>query len=309
MRARDQAAPNTNSYVNKKPTAEVSEDEWHQTALRIGLYFGTFDPVHENHISVAKYAIENHNINHIVFIANPDNRFKPFVAPLADRVALLEARVALENKGPLGEQMSVYRHLRPDQLMNWQGRAIVNDAVKTQWADKGVTIKTVQIMGQDSFEEQTAQNALALRHVRDQLRRNLLIFPRSGGVKHIAVTSDLRSIVEIAALYRDPFPFSSTDARQAIGKGETPVPKGDVAPGKSAVCIHPVVLELIAARKLYQPITASPDKTVILLIGGPGCGKGTLGKFIASTFKTAHYSCGDYYRASCVCVISKQYQY
>ena len=67
--------------------------------------------------------------------------------------------------------------------MNWQGRAVVCDAIRTTWAERSGSVKMYQLMGQDSFEEKSTQEALALKHVRDYMRRTLLVFPREGGRK------------------------------------------------------------------------------------------------------------------------------
>ena len=44
--------------------------------MNIGLYFGTFNPVHNGHINIAKYIISNTDIDKIVFVLTPQNPIK-----------------------------------------------------------------------------------------------------------------------------------------------------------------------------------------------------------------------------------------
>ena len=42
----------------------------------IGLYFGSFNPIHNGHLMVANYAIEHFNLDEVHFIVSPQNPFK-----------------------------------------------------------------------------------------------------------------------------------------------------------------------------------------------------------------------------------------
>ncbi len=41
--------------------------------MKIGLYFGTFDPIHLGHISIANFLINNDFLNEVWFIVTPQN--------------------------------------------------------------------------------------------------------------------------------------------------------------------------------------------------------------------------------------------
>ena len=43
---------------------------------QIGLYFGSFNPIHNGHLMVANYAIEHFNLDEVHFIVSPQNPFK-----------------------------------------------------------------------------------------------------------------------------------------------------------------------------------------------------------------------------------------
>lgn len=62
-------------------------------AKRIGIFSGTFDPVHKGHISFALQAIEAAGLDEVVFIPEPRPRHKQDVTHLGHRVAMLEIAI------------------------------------------------------------------------------------------------------------------------------------------------------------------------------------------------------------------------
>ena len=43
---------------------------------KLGLFFGSFNPIHNGHLMVAKYALENKELDSVFFIVSPQNPFK-----------------------------------------------------------------------------------------------------------------------------------------------------------------------------------------------------------------------------------------
>ena len=66
---------------------------------RIGIFSGTFDPVHAGHVAFAQAALAACRLDRVVFAPEANPRAKPQVAPLEHRVAMLE--LALEGKADL----------------------------------------------------------------------------------------------------------------------------------------------------------------------------------------------------------------
>ena len=62
---------------------------------RIGLFGGTFDPVHTGHLTIARQAAQEACLNQVIFIpaADPPHKKKPGAA-YGHRVAMLEAALA-----------------------------------------------------------------------------------------------------------------------------------------------------------------------------------------------------------------------
>jgi nicotinate-nucleotide adenylyltransferase len=63
--------------------------------MRIGLYGGSFDPIHLGHLLVAEAACEELQLDRIVFIPAARSPFKPTHAPAPDHLRLRWLRIAL----------------------------------------------------------------------------------------------------------------------------------------------------------------------------------------------------------------------
>jgi nicotinate-nucleotide adenylyltransferase len=63
---------------------------------KIGIFSGTFDPVHNGHISFCLAAMETAGLDRVVLLPEPEPRRKAAPAPLAHRRAMLELAVAAE---------------------------------------------------------------------------------------------------------------------------------------------------------------------------------------------------------------------
>lgn len=67
---------------------------------RIGIYSGTFDPVHAGHIAFARQALERAGLDKLFFLVEPRPRRKQGVRALEHREAMV--RLALKNYEELG---------------------------------------------------------------------------------------------------------------------------------------------------------------------------------------------------------------
>ena len=64
--------------------------------MKIGLYFGSFNPVHNGHMSIANYFLEFTDLNKIWFVLSPQNPFKEKNTLLEDNERLELLNLALE---------------------------------------------------------------------------------------------------------------------------------------------------------------------------------------------------------------------
>ena len=66
-------------------------------AKKIGLYFGTFNPIHVGHLIIANHLVENSDLDEIWLIVTPHNPHKKKKTLLEDHHRLTMVRIALED--------------------------------------------------------------------------------------------------------------------------------------------------------------------------------------------------------------------
>ncbi|MBN2893706.1 MAG: nicotinate-nucleotide adenylyltransferase [Bacteroidales bacterium] len=65
--------------------------------MKIGLFFGSFNPIHIGHLALANYFVEYSDIDKLWFVVSPQNPFKERKTLLADNQRLYMVRLAIEN--------------------------------------------------------------------------------------------------------------------------------------------------------------------------------------------------------------------
>jgi nicotinate-nucleotide adenylyltransferase len=68
--------------------------------LKIGLYFGSFNPVHIGHLAIANYIVEYTDINQLWFVVSPQNPLKTKANLLADyhRIEMVNRAIEDDNR-------------------------------------------------------------------------------------------------------------------------------------------------------------------------------------------------------------------
>jgi nicotinate-nucleotide adenylyltransferase len=63
---------------------------------RVGVFGGTFDPPHNGHLALARAALQQLNLDKILWVitADPPHKRGSFISPAADRLALVKAAIA-----------------------------------------------------------------------------------------------------------------------------------------------------------------------------------------------------------------------
>lgn len=128
--------------------------------MRIGLYGGSFDPVHIGHLLVARAALEELALDRLVFIPAAQSPFKPgsVPAPAAARIRMLRSALAGEpffqvddvelRRGGVSYSVETVRHFaraHPDATLFW---LIGADHVPTlpQWREAGAMAELVEFI-------------------------------------------------------------------------------------------------------------------------------------------------------------------
>ena len=57
--------------------------------MRLGVFVGSFNPVHEGHIKVVNYLLDNNYVDKVLLLATPDYWEKKALTPIEDRVQML----------------------------------------------------------------------------------------------------------------------------------------------------------------------------------------------------------------------------
>ncbi len=64
---------------------------------KIGLFFGSFNPIHIGHLVIAEWFVENTDLEKVWFVVSPQNPFKEKNSLLADHHRLALVRIAIED--------------------------------------------------------------------------------------------------------------------------------------------------------------------------------------------------------------------
>jgi len=68
--------------------------------MTVGLFFGSFNPIHHGHLIIANYILENTGLDQVWFVVSPQNPLKPAGSLLNEyhRLYLVNAAIEGENK-------------------------------------------------------------------------------------------------------------------------------------------------------------------------------------------------------------------
>ena len=64
---------------------------------KVGLYFGSFNPIHIGHLIIAEYMVENTDLDELWFVVSPQNPLKEKKSLLADNHRWYMVNLAIEN--------------------------------------------------------------------------------------------------------------------------------------------------------------------------------------------------------------------
>ena len=194
---------------------------------RIGIFGGSFDPVHDGHLAVARRALEAASLDRLVFVPAADSPFKigRMTAPAAERVALLRAATA-------GEPRFEVSTAEIDR----GGVSYSVDTVEALRAAGPADAEWFFVVGADNLA------TLANWHrARDLVRMcSFLSFGRAGTkIDTAALGFDPETNARLAAGWIGDFdvPVSSTEVRARVARGDSV--RGLVPPAVEAALSSP----------------------------------------------------------------------
>ncbi|MER3498595.1 MAG: nicotinic acid mononucleotide adenylyltransferase [Chitinophagaceae bacterium] len=169
--------------------------------MKIGLYFGSFNPVHIGHLIIANHLLNESDLNKVWFIVSPQNPFKASSSLLNEYNRLHMVRLAIENDNRLNASNIEFHLPKPSYTVN----------TLTYLKEKYPQHEFFIIMGSDSF-----QNLDKWKNYEVIVKNyKIYIYKRTG----FEVANDLNANIEIveAPLLN----ISSTEIRKLIQQNKS----------------------------------------------------------------------------------------
>ncbi|RZS56659.1 nicotinate (nicotinamide) nucleotide adenylyltransferase [Sphaerotilus mobilis] len=204
---------------------------------RIGLFGGSFDPVHQGHLALAQAAMGQLGLTELrwVVAGQPWQKADRQLAPAADRMAMVEAAIG-SAPGQRLERIEVDR----------EGPSYTIDTVRALQAAEPIDTDWWLLIGQDQHA-----NFCSWRDWRELLARvGLAVAARDGVAPQ--PSGELATVPHRwQVLPMSPHPASATAIRSRLAAGES-------AQLLAPAWLSPAVADLIGRRGLYHPVPAQP---------------------------------------------------
>jgi nicotinate-nucleotide adenylyltransferase len=110
--------------------------------MKIALYFGSFNPIHNGHLIIANHVLQNTDAEQVWFIVSPQNPFKPANGLLNEYHRLHLINLAIEGESKLKASNIEFNLPRPSYTIN----------TLTYLEEKHPEHEFVILMGSDSFQ-------------------------------------------------------------------------------------------------------------------------------------------------------------
>ena len=168
---------------------------------KVGLFFGSFNPIHNGHLMLANYLAEYGGLDEIWFVVSPQNPFKDKKSLLADRHRLYMVEMAIN--GDERFQVCDIEFYMP------QPSYTIDTLTRLQ--ERHPNTDFYLICGMDnieSFKKWKNYEAILQYH-------HLMVYPRKGYSSNELVEHPSVTVVEAPEIE-----VSSTFIRNAIGEGK-----------------------------------------------------------------------------------------
>lgn len=167
----------------------------------IGLYFGSFNPIHIGHMAIANFMLEYGGLDQLWFVVSPQNPLKEKKSLLKDYHRLEMVRLAIEGDDRLRASDIEFRLPRPSYTIDTLAY------LEEKHPDKEFRL----IMGADglkTFHKWKHANLIVEKYHR-------LIYPRPG-----TDLSSLSTLPNATVVDAPQMEISSSFIRRAIGQGK-----------------------------------------------------------------------------------------
>ncbi len=169
--------------------------------MKVGLYFGSFNPIHIGHLIIAEFIANNTDCNQVWLVVSPQNPLKPSSVLLNEYQRLHLANLAIEGNSGLRVSDIEFKLPKPSYTID----------TLTYLKEKYPTTTFVLILGSDSF-----QNLKRWKNYQSLLEGyEFLIYERPG--YEVCDTYGANVTILKAPLLQ----ISSTEIRKLIKEGKS----------------------------------------------------------------------------------------
>ncbi len=170
--------------------------------MRIGLYFGSFNPVHTGHLIIASHILQHTGVQQVWFVVSPQNPHKKSATLLNEYHRLFLLQLAVEGSADLRASDVEFHLPRPSYTID----------TLTYLQEKYPVHEFSVIMGSDSF-----QNLHSWKNYTQILQHyQILVYQRPG----FEINSEEKNS-NIVFLKAPLLEISSTHIRESIREGKS----------------------------------------------------------------------------------------
>jgi len=110
--------------------------------MKIGLYFGSFNPIHHGHLLIASYVLQHTELKQVWFVVSPQNPLKPAASLLNEYHRFYLVQLAIEGENNFKASDIEFKLPKPSYTVD----------TLTYLQEKYPTNEFAVIMGSDSFQ-------------------------------------------------------------------------------------------------------------------------------------------------------------
>ena len=165
--------------------------------MTIGLFGGSYNPIHTGHIALGQWLVRHHLVDELWFLVSPQNPLKPAEGLLEDSARLRLAKLAVGRKQHLRVSDFEFHLPRPSYMVH------TLEGLRASYPDHDFVL----VIGADNWHR------FPMWYKSDEIRRHhrLLVYPRPGYPIDEATLPD-----GVTLIHTPLHNISSTEIREAI---------------------------------------------------------------------------------------------